>query len=512
MTADEVPYDAFLSYSSKDGRAVARIQRFLERFRQGTPRRRVRVFLDRTDIRGGELGGEIGSALQRSRALVVCWSSAAADSRWVEREIALYRELHGDKNIALVLLGEHRAELGLPAGGDAQWRVHDLRGGWWLGLMRPHARLELLRLLAFLTGVELRTLRDWHLRRALRNAGIGTVAAIVPVAALLSLPIAGWLPLALRTDRGEPLYAVAAEARDGKLWVASRFRAPGPQGFRNYLRVTDDALDPHARAAYLPEPKLALRHRLVPPPLLHHSIASRLPPRDALAATTRSRVGLPFAGEPRPGHLVLVQPLGLTPEELDAAREHAADFDTPVFKSAAALVVVADDTGVRAVEVPDMVPEWTARTPTGDPTSPAKGIAVAWAGDGQIWLGVAGQDGRPSGGLWHSPDAGRTWRREDGFWSVSSLAVRESDGKPAELLAAESAFERWRNSTLEPYPSQVVQRTLPDGPWRDAPMPPFGTRSEVEFCGALAGAPVVRVDTTVFQYRPRPLLRVLVGD
>lgn len=58
--AVEETYDAFLSYSSKDAKVVRRLQRFLQSFRRrmsdGT-NRRVRVYLDYTDIRGGDLSG-----------------------------------------------------------------------------------------------------------------------------------------------------------------------------------------------------------------------------------------------------------------------------------------------------------------------------------------------------------------------------------------------------------------------------------------------------------------------
>jgi hypothetical protein len=306
------------------------------------------------------------------------------------------------------------------------------------------------------------------------------------------------------------LHAVAAEARDGKLWAASQSRTWSGEHPRNALRTTDNALDPKVRARFEREPKLALRNRLLPVPLLERPIGPRLPSRDGEYVIPRAAVGVAFAGEPRPGHLVLVQPLAPAAEELERLEEAAAEARLPVPKSAASLVVVSDAAGVRAVEVPGLAPEWVRPAPTEEAASPAKGIAVAWAEDGQLWLGVAARDGRASGGLWHSPDAGRTWRREEGFSSVASIALRSDGARPVELIVAESYFERLRNASLTSAPSRVVRRTLPDGAWSDAPMPPFGNRSEVEFCGELDGAPVVRVDTAVFQYRPRPLLRVLV--
>src|SRR4051812_4619086 len=60
--AVEDSYDAFLSYSTKDVKFVRRLQRFLQSFRKPTSdgsKRRLRVCLDYTDIRGGDLSAEI---------------------------------------------------------------------------------------------------------------------------------------------------------------------------------------------------------------------------------------------------------------------------------------------------------------------------------------------------------------------------------------------------------------------------------------------------------------------
>jgi hypothetical protein len=68
-------YDAFLSYSSSDAARVRRVQRFLETYKDRNSGKKLRVFLDQTDIRGGSLRPEIESALSSSRFLIVCCSA-----------------------------------------------------------------------------------------------------------------------------------------------------------------------------------------------------------------------------------------------------------------------------------------------------------------------------------------------------------------------------------------------------------------------------------------------------
>ena len=234
-------YDAFLSYSSDDHVAARRIHRFLESFKVGKPRRRVKVYLDRTDMRGGELTGEIRQALQSARTLIVCVSPAAVDSAWVAREISLFREHHGDDRIAIVVVGEGDSAVEIPALRGLDCRRHDVRRGWVLGRLTPRARLELIRLVACITDVELRALRNWHRRRVARNSVAGFALALFPPIGVLSIPVERWDRLELAWKDG-PVYAVAAEVQDTQLWVGARTRGAGPQGFRNYIRTTPHIL------------------------------------------------------------------------------------------------------------------------------------------------------------------------------------------------------------------------------------------------------------------------------
>ena len=74
-------YDAFISYSRLDLSAVQGLKRQLEE-------RRLCFFLDVDSLRAGQdWPPQLGSAVQDSRMMVLCWSGHAAKSDWVRAEI-----------------------------------------------------------------------------------------------------------------------------------------------------------------------------------------------------------------------------------------------------------------------------------------------------------------------------------------------------------------------------------------------------------------------------------------
>ena len=113
-------YWAFLSYSHKDAATADWLHSAIECFKvpkrlvgRGTPyglvpARLAPVFRDRHDLAAGDdLHEDIQQALAASRFLVVICSPAAVASRWVDREIQLFRKLRPDGEVfAAVVDGE----------------------------------------------------------------------------------------------------------------------------------------------------------------------------------------------------------------------------------------------------------------------------------------------------------------------------------------------------------------------------------------------------------------------
>lgn len=113
-------YRAMISYSHSDERAAARLHRALERW--SPPRRLVGretpfgavparlgpIFRDREDLSSAsDLSARVTDALQRSDALVVVCSPAAARSRWVNQEVLTFKRLHGEERIfCCIVAGE----------------------------------------------------------------------------------------------------------------------------------------------------------------------------------------------------------------------------------------------------------------------------------------------------------------------------------------------------------------------------------------------------------------------
>jgi TIR domain len=510
--AVEDNYDAFLSYGSKDVKFVRRLQRFLQSFRKPTSdgsKRRVRVYLDYTDIRGGDLSAEIKRGLAQSRTLIVCVSPAAIDSKWVEREIDHFRCECPDRPIAAALIaGELKIVQALLSNVDQ--RFHDIRGAWRLGLLRPRAKLELLRLLALITDVELRELRNWWLRRAIAQVAAAVAAAIVIPAAILSAPVQHWKALRLVDARGKTVYPIASDLRGGKLRVAARFQGQGSPGFRNYIMIFEDAIANPTREEIID--RFDWPSRLLPLSVATLELDQRA--RQVLGQTNESTEPETckrpiWAGEPKPGMTVVLAPIGPAQEEVEEAEKASDDAGYSIEPVGGALIIVSRNDQIRSSRIRLLDPRWAAKLEGRDPASPSSAIAVA-AGPGEhLWIGVPARADRVAGGLWHSGDGGATWQQIDGFTSVGSLLMVECP-EPA-VLVAESHHSVWKASMLSPRPARVVRGDVTGTNWAPASVPPFGTRSDVELVGQSSERKlIIRVDETIFQLGQRPLWRWLV--
>lgn len=176
-------FDAFISFKSIQSHQARAIQRFIEAATpHGSPP--MKVFLDATDIRGGDLNDELGAALDASRYLILCCSPEAADSRWVQKEVARFLVGHGSHDVIPAWLSGP-LELAVPDELDRDTlRIHDLRAFWFGRWPGPRARDELARIYARLADADLRSVIDWERRRRTRIFAGLTLAGAVMIGAV----------------------------------------------------------------------------------------------------------------------------------------------------------------------------------------------------------------------------------------------------------------------------------------------------------------------------------------
>lgn len=110
-------YFAFISYSSKDAKFAAKLQRHLEKYRlpvflsrqyPRTPRRLQPIFRDRTDLEQGNLGEMLVRGLSVSKFLIVICSENSARAnrygkRYVDMEVESFVALNPDVNRVRVI-------------------------------------------------------------------------------------------------------------------------------------------------------------------------------------------------------------------------------------------------------------------------------------------------------------------------------------------------------------------------------------------------------------------------
>jgi tetratricopeptide (TPR) repeat protein len=199
-TTEEYRYWAFISYSSKD-RAWARwLHRAIETYGipaqlishetptgEPAPKRFQPLFLDRAELPAtADLGREIENALRASRYLIVVCSPAAAQSKWVNREIEKFDELgREDRVLALIVDGE-------PNSGDERESFPEA-----LRQMEPiaaDARRQgdgktnaKLKLLAGMLGVSFDALKQRDGQRQIRRLQMTVAVALALVLAFAGL-------------------------------------------------------------------------------------------------------------------------------------------------------------------------------------------------------------------------------------------------------------------------------------------------------------------------------------
>lgn len=193
-------YSAFISYTSRDAPAARRLHKRLETYR--LPRRlagnsptvderthRIKpVFRDNAEMSAAyDLTAAVREAIAQSDFLIVVCSPRSAQSKWVGREIELFRALHGDTHILAALIDGAPDDAFHPALGGPQASAGfkplaaDFRRG------ASGQKLALLKLVAAVVGVGLDELLQRDSQRQIRRitaVAVGSVAGIAVVAVL----------------------------------------------------------------------------------------------------------------------------------------------------------------------------------------------------------------------------------------------------------------------------------------------------------------------------------------
>lgn len=200
---EDARYWAFISYSHKDAAFGRSLHRRLENYalprrlvgraiRGGAvPKRLAPIFRDREEFAAAhDLSAEVRAALKASRSLIVVCSPAAAASRWVSREVEVFRELHPDAPVLAAVRAGEPADCFPPSlyrtGGDGL-AVEPLAADFRRG--RDGEHLGLLKLVAGIMGIGLDELvqRDAHRRNQRVTAVTAGALAVALVMSLLTV-------------------------------------------------------------------------------------------------------------------------------------------------------------------------------------------------------------------------------------------------------------------------------------------------------------------------------------
>lgn len=200
-------YRAFISYSHTDLAVAKRLHRALESYH--VPKRLVGTETPRGIVPAGlgpifrdvdelpasdDLNNEIKGALAASGALIVLCSPNAKSSRWVNREIELFREIHGTSRPILAALIDGEPEDAFPpqlvAGGGEPVAADFRKGG-------DGHQLARLKLVAGLTGISLNSLVQRDAQAQVRRV---TVITGIAIAALLIMALLLAAALRARTE------------------------------------------------------------------------------------------------------------------------------------------------------------------------------------------------------------------------------------------------------------------------------------------------------------------------
>ena len=171
-------YDAFISYSSKDIVKVEIMHHFLQSY-PGPNSKKLKVYLDKTDLATKGLWAELNQAIKSSKKLLLVISEFSSSNLNVIKEVNLFEELHADGEVIIVLIS------GQPSLIPSKFTNHkyaDLRKSLRFSIVTPKIREELLRVLAAVGDFELRDIIPWdRKRRITQYITFGVFLSIISV-------------------------------------------------------------------------------------------------------------------------------------------------------------------------------------------------------------------------------------------------------------------------------------------------------------------------------------------
>ena len=181
MITDTTPhYAAFISYAHADEAVAVRLHKALETYpvpkhlrREGRTTRPI--FRDVAELTAAHsLSEKIRDAVNGSRVLIVLCSPAAKASHWVNEEIKLFREIHGDGAILSALIE------GTPATSFPEALIQGGREplAASLGTSNAGFKLGVTQLAAGILGTGLDELVQRGAKRRTRRMGIGLAASL----------------------------------------------------------------------------------------------------------------------------------------------------------------------------------------------------------------------------------------------------------------------------------------------------------------------------------------------
>jgi hypothetical protein len=455
-------WDAFVSYASADARIAGRVQRWLERYRLAGGRR-LSVYRDETDIAGGALPAQLREALAESACLVVCCSQAAAQSHWVNLEIASFEELARGRPILPVLVADEPPDSLPPALGRDALRWADLRRGWRFGRPRRATRVELVRLVAGIAGIDFRELLPLDRRRRQRNRL--TVAGSLATAGFILAwtPVLDWRNV---TPASAQVQVFHCEQLDDGI---AYFMLNESFSIKNNVAVVRNVLGRGGAGGgaidRTPMTEIVPRGRMLP---AHVNRALR----------SRCNVdGATWLGEPAPGTCIALR----ESEEPEFVADPMGGFESTVTD-----VIVNGGEPFHLSTLWRRIDEQRWAAEYGRSLTPSNGLPVA-AAAADLWLGFP-QDEFSGGTLWRSRDRGASWEAVRGISDVRSIRALQVGILIAARLERQPGFFLLRDSVFTPF-------DVPD------------TGADLEVCGEVDRQPVVRTDRTAWLRARRPWWR-----